>query len=184
MDFDKIIKKRASIREYSSKKPPVEQVIECIDASNSAPSPGNLQILKYIIVENSETIKKIAEFSDQDFIQKAQILVIVCSNNENTSRMYDEHEKYIKQHAGAAIENFLLKITDLELASCWVGSFSQENIKDLLKIPANMEIQAILPVGYGKKKQEPKPPLDSRIYFEKWNNKYRKPIRKIRRDII
>ena len=185
MDLNKAIKKRTSIRKYLSEKPPIEQVIECIEAANHAPSPGNLQILKYIIIEDREKIIRIAEACDQEFIQEASIVIIVCSDKKNVERMYEDYHNYIKYHTGAAIENFLLRATDLELASCWVGTFSKVILKDILRIPVNIEIEAILPIGYGpKKKQEPKPHLDTRIFFERWNNRYRKPIVKIRENFV
>jgi hypothetical protein len=53
-----------------------------------------------------------------------------------------------------------------------------------LKIPENINIEAVLPIGYGKGKQNKKPILDTRIYFEKYGNKNRKPISKIRREDI
>ncbi len=184
MDFDKIVRKRASVREFSPKKPPIEQVIECIEAANLAPSPGNLPILKYIIIEDSKKIRKIAEACDQEFVGNVKILVVACSNRDNVVRMYEDNEKYTSQHVGAAVENFLLKVTELGLASCWVGFFSEYLIKELLRIPDNIHVEAVLPVGYGLKKQEKKPALDTRIHFDKYNNKYRKPVHKIRREII
>lgn len=184
MDLDKTLKTRASIRNYSDKKPNYDKIIDAVEAANLAPSPGNLLILKFIIVEDEETIEKIAQACQQPFIKKAQVLVIVCSDSKKTKIMYDKRaDKYIKQHAGAAIENFLLKITDMKLASCWVGAFSEITIKNALKIPEEITIEAVLPIAYphktDKTKQKSKPNLGNIVYFDVWNNKYKKPIRKI-----
>src|SRR3989344_7073473 len=181
MDFNEVIKKRASIRKYSEQKPAEEKIIELIESANRAPSPGNLQILKYIIVEDSDKINKIAEACQQEFIKQSQILVVVCSDAKKIEIMYDKRaQKYIKHHTGAAIENFLLKITDLGLASCWVGAFSDLMIKDILKIPDEIEIEAILPVAYQSKidktTQRTKSEIFERVYFEIWKNKTKKPI--------
>lgn len=184
MDFEKVIKQRASIRDYSDKKVDYDAVMKAIEAANLAPSPDNLSILRFIIVEDSEKIAKIAQACQQTFVKDAPILVVVCSDKANTEKMFDERaEKYIKQHAGAAIENFLLKITDMKLASCWVGAFSDVSIKNTLKIPNDIDIEAVLPIAYKskseKEKQKLKPELSKVIYFEEWKNKNQKPIRKI-----
>lgn len=184
MDFNKVLKTRVSIRNYSPKKPKYDKIIDAIEAANLAPSPGNLPILKFIIVEDEETIEKIAQACRQPFIKKTQVLVVVCSDSKNVDRMYDERaDKYIKHHAGAAIENFLLKITDMKLASCWVGAFSDPTIKNALKIPDEIEVEAVLPIAYpspiDKTKQKPKPNLGNICYFETYGNKYQKPIRKV-----
>ena len=184
MDFSTIIKNRASIRNYSDKKPKYEEIIDAVEAANLAPSPGNLPILKFIIVEDEELINKIAQACQQEFIKTALVLVVVCSDSKKIKIMYDKRaDKYIKQQAGAAIENFLLKITDMKLASCWTGAFSDITIKNALKIPDNIEVEAVLPIAYPNKtdktKQKPKPNLGNIVYFETYGNKYKKPIRKI-----
>jgi len=184
MNLDKTLKTRASIRNYSDKKPSENKILDAIKAANLAPSPNNLQILKFLIIEDSEKINKIAQACQQPFIKKAQVLVVVCSNSKKVDIMFDKRaDKYIKQHAGASIENFLLKITDMGLASCWVGAFSEITIKNILKIPDNIKVQAILPIAYrhkiDKTKQKSKTDLGNIIYFEEWDNKNKKEVRKI-----
>jgi nitroreductase len=179
MDFKEVIKKRASIRKYSPKKVSVEDVVDCIMSANTSPSPGNLALLNYIVVSDKKLIEQLKEACQQDFIADAQFLVVVCSDNKQAVKMYDKRgDKYLKQHAGAAIENFLLRITDLGLASCWVGAFSEMMVKNILKIPDEIEVEAILPVAYESKelkiksKQRIKPDLNARTFFNAWRNKF------------
>lgn len=184
MNFNKLVKKRASIRRYSSKKPPIEKITEAIVTANLAPSAGNLPVIRYTIVEDSETISKIADGCRQPWIKKAPFIVVICSDPTQTKRAYEERANmYIKQHVGAAIQNFLLKITDMKLASCWVGAFSDVTVANAINIPDGVTVEAVLPVGYqhpyDKSKQRPKPTLDNRVYFEKYKNKHKFPYRKV-----
>lgn len=184
MDFDKVIKKRASIRDYSDKEVKYDKVIDAIEASNLAPSPGNLPIIKYIIVEDKEKINALGDACQQDFIKDAKVLVVICSNKDKVKLMYDKRtDKYVKQHVGAAIENFLLKITEMKLASCWVGAFSEVTVKNALGVPEDIDVEAILPVGYQTKAdktiQKPKADLGTIVYFDKYGNKYKKPVTKV-----
>ena len=187
MDLDTAIKKRASVREYAPKKPEMELVIEAIEAANHAPSPGNLAILRYVIVEDNKQIKAISEACQQPFIEQASILVVICSDPKDAKNFYDKRtDKYIRQTAGAAIQNFLLKITELGLASCWVGAFSDFTVRNVLKIPDDKEIEAILPVGFQTKTchttQRKKHELDNRLYYGKYGEKKRLGFAKIRRE--
>jgi len=184
MNLDKTLKTRASIKNYSDKKPKYDKIIDAIEAANLAPSPGNLSILRFVIVEDEEKIGKIAQACKQNFIKKAQVLAILCSDSKKTKIMFDKRaDKYIKQHTGAAIENFLLKITDMGLASCWIGAFSEVTIKDELKIPNEITVEAVLPIAYphktDKTKQKSKTNLGNIVFFGEYGNKYKKPIRKI-----
>ena len=188
MDFDKTIKTRASIRNYSDKEVKHDKIIDAIEAASLAPSPGNLSFLKYIIVDDEETKTKIAQACQQYFISSAPFLVVICSEKDNVERMYDKRANiYLRQTAGASIENFLLKITEMKLASCWIGAFSETTIKNILKIPEDVEVEAILPIAYpsktDKSKQKPKPNLGNIVFFEKYGNKFQRPKEKVRQKV-
>lgn len=183
MDFETLAKKRASIRRYSDKKPKIETLIKIIEVGNTAPSPGNLPIAHYIIIQDQEKIFKIAEACRQRFIEDSPYLIVVCSDSKDSERLYEKRgKKYAKQHIGAAIENMLLYITEIGLASCWIGAYSDMMIKDILKIPENFEIEAILPIAYqlkiDKTTQKKKPTIAKRIFYETWGNGFLKPFKR------
>jgi len=185
MDFEKVIKKRASIRRYSSKKVKLEQVMEIIEeAGNLAPSPGNLPIVRYVIVDDPKLVEKIGDACQQQFVQQAQFLVVICTDSKDVEKAYDKRTNmYVKHHVGAVIENMLLKITDMGLASCWVGAFSDNTIRNALNVPDNINIEAVIPIGhqpvYDKTTQKRKPTIENRVYFNAYKNKNYKPYGKI-----
>lgn len=181
MEFDSVIKKRHSIRSFKDKSVSWKLVMDAIDSAIKAPFAGNNNNLKFIIVESPELIEKLAKYSNQDWISEATIALIVCSNDKNLERLYQERGKaYSKQQAGATIENLLLKITDLGLSSCWVGAYDDEKIKSNFDIPEDIQIEAIIPVGYEKKspktKEIRKQKLDNLIYWDLWNKGSRKSL--------
>lgn len=179
MDLDKAIKSRRSVREFKIKKVPWDKVLEAIDAAIQAPAAANSLPLKFIIVESKEKIDKMAELSGQDWVSDSKIVIAVCSNDSPLESLYNERGKiYARQQAGAAIENFLLKITDLGLSSCWIGSYHEDLMKQLLKVPGHINIEAILPIGYakGKSKEIKKPSLENSINWEEWGSD-KKPLK-------
>lgn len=179
MELDKVIKERHSVRNFrKGKKPNYNQIIEAIEAATKTPLAGNHASLKYILVQDKEKIKKLAQASVQDFVADVDFLVVVCSDKSFLVKSYYERgEIYSRQQAGASIQNMLLKITDLGLVANWVGAFSDETVKSILKIPEDIDVEAIIPIGYelGKTKQNSKPDLDNVIFFDEWKNKYMKP---------
>lgn len=185
MDFEKVIKKRTSVRRYSSKKIKLEQVMEIIDqAGNLAPSPGNLPIVRYVVVDNPDLIEKIAQACQQPFVSQAPFIIVICTDSKDVEKAYDKRtNKYVKQHTGAVIENMLLKITNMKLASCWVGAFSDTTIRTALNIPDNIDIEAVIPIGhqpvYDKITQKRKPTVENRVYFNAYKNKHYRPYGKI-----
>ncbi len=188
MDFDKVIDARHSVRNFKeSKKPGYRDVISAIEAASKAPLAGNLPALKYILVSDKSKIEELAQAAAQSFIAKAPYIVVVCSGKKFLEKYYyDRADRYAKHQAGAAIENFLLKITALGLASCWIGAFSDETIKRILKVPDDVDVDALLPVGYEleesekakKPKRMEKPDMNSILFFDKFKEKFMAPLRK------
>ena len=181
MDIDKAIKTRHSVKKFKDKKPNWRGIIECIDSCRYAPMAGNNFTLKFIIVSDKDSIQKIAEAAQQPFIAKAQYIVVACSDPTRTINAYEERGKfYVRQQAGAAIQNFLLKIMDMGLATCWVGHFVDEIIKKELKIPDKIQIEAVFPIGYPLDKaheRKNKIDIDNILYFDKYGNKQMKKIK-------
>ncbi|MBM3232045.1 hypothetical protein FJZ21_01555 [Candidatus Pacearchaeota archaeon] len=177
MKTHEAINKRTSVRDFSNKNVKFGQVMEAIDAANQAPFAGNINNLKFIIINEKENKNYIAEFSQQYWINESQWIVIVCSESKRLEQLYqDKGDIYGKQQAGAAIQNMLLSLTDQGLGACWVGSFSEHEIKSKFKIPDEWKIEAIIPIGYAKnkiQKKNRKNELETKVFWEKWNQKNR-----------
>lgn len=162
------------MRKFKLDKPDWRTIIDCIDAMRYAPMAGNNFSLKFILVDDEKKIHEMAEASQQDFLGDVKYIVVVCTTPGRTETAYEDRGKnYLKQQAGAAIQNFLLKLTEEGLATCWVGHFVDEQIKDILSIPKDIQVEALLPIGYAFKKPEQKRiiDLDAVLYFNKYGNK-------------
>ena len=183
MEFDKTVKLRSSVRSFKeTKKPNYKDVIKAIDSATRAPLAGNLPCIKYILVSDKEKISELAQAAQQNFIAKVHYVVVICSDQKLLKEYYyDRAERYVRQQAGAAIENFLLKIVDLGLASCWVGAFSDETVKRILRIPDSVDVEAILPVGYEFENPAHKKAMiqgvETSLFFDKYKNKTMKEHR-------
>lgn len=182
MDLDKTIKERHSVRRYTSKTPDWRKIMEALDMARLAPLAGNIPTIKFLLVTEDDKISQLADACQQDFVGTAKYILVVCTDYSQSVRSYDERAyRYATQQAGAAIENFLLKLVDLGLSTCWVGAFSDEQVKRILQIPEAVLVEALFPIGYEmppKTKQRSKPSLDNILYFNTWKNKYMKAIKK------
>jgi len=181
MKVDEAIQSRHSVKKFSDKKPDWRTIIECIDSARYAPMAGNCFSLQFILVDNQETINKVADAAAQDFIKQAQYLVVFCSNPTQTTRYYGNRGyDYLRQQAGAAIQNFLLKITENGLSTCWVGHFENTAMRKALGISEKIAVEAVFPIGYEHKiKAKPKKKcnLDNVLFFNKYKNKKMNSVR-------
>lgn len=175
MDLTKAIQNRHSVKKFNSKKPDWRDIIEAIDVARYAPTAGGNYTLKFILVDDTDLINKIAEACQQDFIAHAHYIVVVCSNPSRLINAYGKQgETYAKQQAGAAIQNFLLKIEEFGLATCWVGYFAENQIKRVLEIPKEIDVEAIFPIGFEyekKRTRKARIDLDNILYFNYFEQK-------------
>jgi nitroreductase len=157
MDFDKVVGKRVSVTSFTSKRPSWKDAMLAVDAALQGPFAGNKNNLKFIIVEHPEIIKQLAKHASQSWIAAAKMAIVICSDDTILEEMYGERGRvYSRQQAGAAISTVLLKLVDQGLAGCWVGAYTDEIIRQILKIPGHMQVEAIIPVGYAAPKQKKK----------------------------
>jgi nitroreductase len=181
MKFDELVKKRHSVRKFLKKKPSWRDISLAMDSARLAPCAGNISTMYFVVVSDEEKINQLADAASQDWIKQAFYVVVVCSNDEKLTLSYGENgAKYARQQNGAALENFMLKLEELGLSTCWVGAFYEQDIKKILRIPENIQVEAMFPIGYSgeKSKQKPKPDLSTMVYWEKWDNKYMTPAKK------
>ena len=168
------IQSRRSIRKFKNKKVKWSDILEAIDAATQTPLAGNQNTLRFVIVTDPQIKQHMGLCADQQWIAEADTIIVVCSDDSPLVSLYDDRaEKYGRQQIGAAIQNFLLRLTDLGLASCWIGSFLENEIKNVLQMPEEMKVEAILPVGYAneKPKSTKKASLQNIIFWDKWNVK-------------
>ena len=175
MDLKEAIISRRSNKRFDGKPANWKKVIQAIDIARHAPMAGNMHTIHFILVENKENIKKIAGAAQQPFVGEAGMLIVVVSNREKVKKMYDANEKgFAQQQAGAMIQNLLLTLTEKKIESCWVGFFDDDEIKDLLDIPENEDIEAVIAVGSASKirqEQRKKQDLENMVFFEKFGTR-------------
>jgi len=136
MDVLECIKTRRSIRKFLDVPVEWEKVTQIVDAARCAPSAGNLQNWKFIVVLNEDKRKSIAEACvHQLWMGKAPVHIIVCAEPERAKRFYGIRGErlYTIQNCGAAIENALLTAHSIGLAACWVGAFDEDMVKMMVQ---------------------------------------------------
>jgi len=182
MNLNKAIQSRRSVRSYKTKTPSWKRIIEAIDAARYAPMAGNIFTLNFILVNDEKKIKEIAKWSSQEFIADAKSLVVFLTNPSRTVNAYGPKigQTFCRQQAGAAIQNFLLKLEEYKLSTCWIGLFNENKIKTLLKIPEGHQIEAMFPIGIlnEKLKKRNLRDLNNFLYFDQHGNKRMKTIKK------
>jgi len=159
LELFEAIRGRRSVRRFQEKDVPQELITQLIDAARWAPSAGNLQPWEFVVVRDPELKKALARAAlNQMFIAQAPVVIVVCADEIRSGSVYGPRGStlYCIQDTAAATQNLLLAAHALGLGACWVGAFSEDEVRRVLGIPLGVRPVAIVPVGYPA--ERPRPP--------------------------
>jgi F420 biosynthesis protein FbiB-like protein len=149
--LSEFIKSRRSIRKFLPKKVDPKRIRQLLEAARWAPSAHNSQPWRFLLFDEEEGKKRLAEAMSQAFrnalekdkhpvetiedqvlksyrrIQKAPSLILVCLCKEDCRLYPDRHRNRLEealahQGIGAAVQNILLLAASLGLGTCWISA--------------------------------------------------------------
>jgi len=148
METLETIHARKSVREFIHREVPHEVITQILEAAIRAPSGGNTQPWRFVVVTDRAKMARFDPEFHQSWVEHAPAMIVVCVDPHATWESYDEDDHFYLFDAAAAIENMLLAIQDLGLGGVWVLSCSKRTIRKLLDIPKHWIIVSLIPFGY------------------------------------
>ena len=173
MDFYEVIRTRRSIRSYKPDPVPDEVLMRVLEAARISPSGSNRQPWKFIIVKDENLRRRVAQAChNQMFIAEAPIVIVACGYNIHWNRGGYMGDLSMLIDVSIAFTHLILAARAEGLGTCWIGAFDNEEVKNLLNIPKEVNVVAITPLGYPKDEEfrEPGPrkPISEIISIDKF----------------
>lgn len=155
MNIYEIIEKRRSVRVYKDEPIPEESLKRILEAGRLAPSAHNSQEYKFIIIKDTKRKRELAKAaSTQRFI--AQAPVIIAAVSLNPEYLLSSGVPSYGLDLGVALDHMTLAAVEEKLGTCWIGSFSQEDVQRILNIPDKCKVAVFLTLGYPDDAPSPK----------------------------
>lgn len=147
-EIDSIYIKRWSPRAFSDKKVTEEVLFSLFEAARWAPSAANIQPWHFIFARSEKDRKKFLSFiNDGNVIwcDKAPVLVAVISKETTESgRMNSSHAF----DTGTAWGYLSLEAARKGLIAHAMGGFDHQKAKEVLQLPDNYTVHAMIAIGY------------------------------------
>ncbi|MDZ4261932.1 MAG: nitroreductase family protein [Pseudomonadota bacterium] len=158
-DFFETVRHRHSVRSYQSDMPVEKEKLHAIlETACSAPSAGDLQAYKIIVVSNPEKRQALANAAEgQSFISAAPVCLVFCADPQRSATQYGERGQklYAVQDTTIAAAYAQLAVVAAGMGSTWVGYFDEEKVRTILQIDSNLNPIAMLSLGYPAELPEP-----------------------------
>jgi nitroreductase len=171
MEFYEVIKKRKSVRKYSTKKIPDDVLNRVLEAGRIAPSAKNIQPWKFVVVRDTALKKQVAEASrGQMFMADADAIICGCALEKIAWGRMGGYMSSFAVDLAIAMDHMILAAANEGLGTCWIGAFEEKAVKLLLGVPDDVKIVALTPLGYAA--EEPKDrgrkPINEVITYDKY----------------
>lgn len=168
MDVAQAIRSRYSCRSYTGKPLEQDKLRAVLEAARLAPSAKNLQDWRFVVVTDGQLKEKVAAAANnQTFLEAAGAIIIACTVSDHVMRC---GQAVGPIDVAIALEHMCLQATELKLATCWIGSFYPDKIKQIAGIPEDVMIVELLALGYpADAPREPRrEPIEKVVSFETW----------------
>jgi nitroreductase len=173
MDFYEVIKTRRSVRSFAVKPIPDDVLERVLNAARIAPSGSNRQPWKFIVVRDQALKDKLViSCHDQRFLAQAPAVIAACGCDIKFDRGDWMGEYSMIVDVVIAMDHLILAARAEGLGTCWIGSFNNDQIVELLGIPDGWWVVALTPLGYPKDKAftetTDRKPLAEIVSYDRW----------------
>lgn len=169
MDVFDAISQRSSVRAYKATDVEEDKLKKILEAGRLSPSASNRQEWKFIVVKNNETKKKLAKAAfGQTFIGEAPVVIVACGTESKTIMACGQPAYTVDVSIACAF--IILQAYELGLGTCWIGAFKEDEVKKILKIPEEVRVVAMTPLGYPDQppSQKSRKDLDQIVCYGKY----------------
>lgn len=173
-----LLKKRRTIRKFKKEKIPNEMQTDLLKAALLSPSSRSINPWEFVLVNDDSTLEMLSRSKPgATFLRNAPLCIVVLAD-ETKSDVWVED---------TSISSIIIQLAAeaIGLGSCWIQIrnrkhdehlTSEDYIKDILNIPENYKVEAIIAIGFPDEKKAPhneKDLLFEKVHHNKFNNSYK-----------
>ncbi|MCB0090917.1 MAG: nitroreductase family protein [Caldilineaceae bacterium] len=128
-----------AVRAYEDRPIAPDAVHRIVEAGRLTGSSMNRQPWHFVVVQEKETLHKLGALAQSGrYTAQAALAIVVAV--ENT--------RFAVSDASRAIQSMMLAAWGEGIGSNWVGFQGMDQVKELLGIPQELDVLAIIPFGY------------------------------------
>lgn len=153
-----LLRKRRSIRKFSTEKLTPEAVETLVEAALRAPSSRGINPWEFVLVDDPALLKRLSEAKQHGsgFLAGAPFAVVVCADSEKS-------DVWVEDCSIAAIVIQLTAVS-LGLGSCWAQirnrrhdkeRSAEEYLQQLLGLPEQVKVECVIGIGYPAERKRP-----------------------------
>lgn len=149
MDLFTAIHTRRSIRSFTEDPVADSDIDKILEAAMAAPSAGNQQSWSFIVIRDKEKLAAITKVHPYAKMLTGTTVAVLVLGKLNV-----KWPEFWAQDCAAATQNLVLAARGIDLASCWVGVYPEQDrmtgIRNIFAIPDDVMPFAVIPLGHSE----------------------------------
>lgn len=171
MNFLELATQRSSIRNFESTPVEKEKLLYILEAARIAPSAVNFQPWQFLVVTDPEILKCVQVVYPREWLVTAPVIIVAMGDHNRGWHRKSDGKDFTDIDVAIAVDHLMLAATEQGLGSCWICNFDAEKCCDILNTPDNLEMIALIPIGYPviePKSAKKREPIDQLVHWNKF----------------
>jgi nitroreductase len=171
-DILDLIRRRRSVRRMKDTPLPPATVERLFEAARLAPSWDNRQCWDFVAITDPQVRAALAlAGGPKAAMAVAPLIVVACARPQASGQR--EGLDYFMLDMGIAVEHLILEAASLGLGTCWVGWFDEERVRQILAIPPEVRVVAMVPVGLPDEEPSGRPrrSMEEILSWNRWGER-------------
>jgi nitroreductase len=149
MDFHETLRAHRPCTHYQQKPIPDEKLKIVLAAARLAPSQNNLQPWRFVVVQDDERRRLLAQACPRGkSLVEAPVVIVALAVEEDIPVTVGGYMSAYPLDVAVAIHQLRLAATAEGLSSTWIVDFHEEKIRTVLGVPEGIHPLAVIPIGY------------------------------------
>jgi len=164
MDVLDAIRSYRPCTQYQSRPIPPEKLKNVLAAARLAPSQRNMQPWRFVVIQDDERKRLLAQASNRGrLIAEAPAVIVAFAVEEDIPVTIGGFISAYPLDVAVAVDHLQLAATAEGLGSNWIIEFNDEKVRSILRVPEGIHPLAVIPIGYpAETNGSSKPPDDGR----------------------
>jgi nitroreductase len=167
MTFIELAQTRCSIRGYKPDPVEPEKLEQVLEAARLAPTAGNRQRFKLIVIHTEGREEELRQIYDRDWFVQPPLVICACRSPMDPAR---QRKDYTDVDIGIVVDHLILAAAELGLGTCWIGAYDPAAAREILGLPDEVEPVVFTPLGYpaAPPREKQRKSLDELVCYEHW----------------
>jgi nitroreductase len=149
MDVFDAIRSFRPCTSFQSRPLPAEKLKAVLAAARLAPSQRNLQPWRFVVVQDDERKRLLAQSSPRGrLIAEAPAAIVAFAVEEDIPVTIGGYISAYPLDVAVAVDHLQLAATSEGLGTNWLVEFNEEKVRSVLAVPEGIHPIAVIPIGF------------------------------------